>query len=85
MSDILPDTYYSQLCENLGVALITTDLDLNIRVWNAAAARTFGIPADRMLGRPINSIMPEDRREEAERALLRVIEAGETIQFEFGM
>ncbi len=75
--------YFSQLCEHLGVALIATDLDLNIRVWNAAAARTFKADAQGMVGRPITSIMPEERRHVAERTLRRAIETGETIRFEF--
>ena len=83
MPDITHDSYYRQLCEHLGVAVIATDLDLNIRTWNAAAGRTFGAAADRMIGTPVSHIIPQDRREMAERALRRALETGETIQFEF--
>lgn len=77
------DAYYRQLCEHLGVALIATDLDLNIRTWNTAAARAFGAAAERMIGTPISLIMPQERRQAAERTLRRAIETGETTQFEF--
>jgi len=83
MPPIDTDAYYRQLCEHLGVALIATDLDLNIRVWNAAAARTFGAAAERMIRTPVTQILPQERREMAERTLRRAIETGETIQFEF--
>ncbi len=83
MSEIGSDSYYHQLCEHLGVSLIATDLDLNIRIWNAAAARTFGAAADRMIGMPVSQILPQERREVAEQMLRRAIETGETIQLEF--
>ncbi len=75
--------YFSRLCEHLGVVLIATDLDLNIRIWNAAAAREFNADARGMIGRPITSIIPEARRNMAERTLRRVIQTGEAIRFEF--
>ncbi len=77
------ETYYNQLCEHLGVAVIATDLELNIRAWNAAATRTFGAAADRMIGTPIAQIIPQERRLIAERMLRRAMETGETIQLEF--
>ncbi len=76
-------SYYRQLCEHLGVAVISTDLHLAIRTWNAAAGRTFGAAAERMIGTPVIRILPMERRGLAERIWRRVIETGETIQFEF--
>ena len=83
MLDTDSETYYRQLCEHLGVAVIATDLDLNIRIWNAAAARTFGAAADRMIGTPLVQVIPQERRRIAERMLRRAIKTGETIQLEF--
>lgn len=37
-------------------AIIVTDLDARIRVWNAAADRLYGITADDALGRPIRDL-----------------------------
>ncbi len=77
------ESYYRRVCEDAGVALIATDRDLYIRVWNAASVRLFDAGADRMLGRPISAIIPPERRGAAERALRRTIETGETSEFAF--
>ncbi len=77
------DNYHRQLCENLGMAVIATDLDLNIQLWNTTAARMFGAAADQMIGTPIAQIVHQDQREAAVRALQRVVATGETIQHEF--
>jgi PAS domain S-box-containing protein len=57
------EVYYRRLCEHLGVAVISTDLELNICTWNAAAARTFGAAAERMIGTPVIRILPAERRD----------------------
>ena len=77
------ESYFRQLAEQVGIALIATDLDLNIQTWNAAAARIFGAGADRMIGTPIGSIVPQERRMVAERMLRRAIDTGQTYQFAF--
>ncbi len=77
------NAYYRQLCEHLGMAVVATDLELNIVSWNAAAARTFGAAAERMVGTPISRILPQERREAAEEMVCRAIETGETILLEF--
>jgi len=76
-------TYFRELCEQVGVALVATDRNLNIRVWNGAAARMFGAGAERMIGTSILSIVPAERRRGAERMLRRAVKAGETSEFEF--
>ena len=72
------EPYFRQLVEQVGVALIATDLELNIKTWNAAAARMFGAAADRMMGTPVVSVVPQERRPVAERILRRAIESGQT-------
>ena len=81
----LPDTdaYYRLLCDTLGVALIATDLDLNICVWNAAAARTFGAGAKAMMSSPLIFIIPQPERDKAGKVFRQSADTGETIQFEF--
>ena len=74
---------YRELCDQLGMAVIATDVALNIALWNAAAARLFGAGADQMLGTPLLSVFPSDRRAVAERMLRRAIDLGETGEFEF--
>lgn len=83
MTSETPDSYYRLLCEHLGMAVISTDAELNIVTWNTAAARTFGAARARMIGTPITQIIPQERRRIAERMLRRAIETGETIEFEF--
>ncbi|MFQ5461667.1 MAG: nitrogen regulation protein NR(II) [Phycisphaerae bacterium] len=77
------DAYYRQLCENLGVAVVATDADFNICIWNDGAARMFGASADSMRGTPIESIFPRAPRDEAMALLARALGTGEVIPFEF--
>ena len=79
----LPDSYWRQMCEHMGVTLISTDRNLTIQTWNAAATRMFGAAADRMIGTPIRSVVPQESRDTAERMLYQSIESGRTSQFEF--
>ncbi len=74
---------FRHLCESLGVALVTTDVQLHIAFWNAAASRVFGAGADRMLGTPVGSMIPWERRHAAEDQIKSVIETGATVEFEF--
>jgi PAS domain S-box-containing protein len=77
------EAYYRELCDQLGVAVMATDADLNITVWNAAAGRLFGAASEQMRGVPIISVFPAERRALAERFLRRAIEQGERSEFEF--
>lgn len=77
------EAYFRELCEQIGVALVATDLSLNIQTWNAAAARMFGAAADRMIGTPVISIIPQDRRIPAERMFRQAILSGESSELEF--
>lgn len=80
---VASETYYRELCDQLGVAVIATDADLNIVVWNAAARRLFGAAADQMRGTAVLSAFPAERRVAAERFLRHAIESGEGSEFEF--
>lgn len=77
------DIQFRELCEHLGVALIATDRDLTIRIWNAAAGRMFGAGSNRMLGTDALSVFPVERRESAGHMFRSAIEAGETSEVEF--
>ncbi|HNQ21808.1 MAG TPA: ATP-binding protein [Phycisphaerae bacterium] len=86
MSGILEadlDRFYRLLCEHAGVALIGTNPELRIRIWNVAAARMFGAAAERMLGTAAISVVPQERREQARQLLQRALEAGESGELEF--
>jgi PAS domain S-box-containing protein len=49
-------------------AIISTDVNLSIRSWNAAAEHLFGFTEDEAIGAPINQFMPQLRIVVAERA-----------------
>ncbi len=84
VSDLVSsEAYHRELCDQLGVALIATDAELNIILWNAAAGRLFGAASDPMRGTKILSVFPSERRNAAERLLRRAIGLGEGSEFEF--
>jgi PAS domain S-box-containing protein len=48
-------------------AIVSTDLDGTILTWNPSAERLYGYPAERVLGWPVDALIPPDRRmDEAE-------------------
>lgn len=74
---------FRHICESLGIPLVTTDAQLHISFWNAAASRAFGAGADRMVGTHAGSMIPWERRHAAEDKIRSVIETGATVEFEF--
>ncbi|MGB0716370.1 MAG: two-component system sensor histidine kinase NtrB [Phycisphaerae bacterium] len=77
------DAYYRHLCEHLGVAVVSTDAELNITIWNQGAARMFGASAELMVGTPIGSIFPQPHRQKAAELIGRAFTTGEAIPYEF--
>ncbi len=77
------DAHYRVMCEHAGIALISSDVDLNVRTWNSAAARMFGAEAAVMIGVPLSSVIPiEDRKKGAE-LLHESLSTGQISSFEF--
>jgi PAS domain S-box-containing protein len=83
MPESSPDRFFQDLCTSAGVALIAADTAKLVRFWNEAAARMFGRTADQMLGQPVVSVVPEDRRGLADRLLSRSLSRGECSELEF--
>ena len=83
MCDEKEGRFFKSVCEHAGVALIATDDRLNIRFWNAAAGRMFGGTADVMVGQPLISVVPQERRGLVQRLLDRALGKGEVREFEF--
>lgn len=77
------DSFFRQLCEHAGVALIACDPGLRVTVWNLAASRMFGAASERMIGAPIASVIPGEWREEAVRHLHEAIELGTSASVAF--
>jgi two-component system, cell cycle sensor histidine kinase and response regulator CckA len=67
------------LIASAGDAIITLTADDCIGGWNPAAERTFGVPAEQALGRPIVDLLPEP---EYRAARGRLVEGGERETFE---
>jgi PAS domain S-box-containing protein len=63
-------------------AIITTDLDGVITSWNSGAERLFGWRADEAVGRSIEILTPDDRRDEGRLAIERVAGGAGVVHFE---
>jgi PAS domain S-box-containing protein len=59
-------------------AILSKKLDGTITSWNAAAEQMYGYPAAEVIGRPIELLVPEDRREEL-RAMDERLARGERV------
>jgi len=58
------------------LALVLAGADGRVRLWNTAAERMFGYPADEMIGQPLTRIMPERFRAAHNNGLARVVAGG---------
>lgn len=66
------------IVESSDDAIVGKDLDGIVDSWNAGAERLFGYTAEEMIGRPISTLIPLDRRDE-ESAILERIRRGERV------
>lgn len=53
-------------------AIISEDMEGTIQTWNAGAERMYGYRAEEAIGKPLFMLVPEDKREEAEKLLAAV-------------
>jgi PAS domain S-box-containing protein len=60
-------------------AVLSLDLDGFIRSWNPGAERLYGHSSDRMVGRHLDSIVPEDKQPEM-REIIAAVARGETFE-----
>jgi PAS domain S-box-containing protein len=73
---------FSAVVESSNDSIITVGLDGGITAWNKAAERLFGYSADEAVGRHIDLIVPQRRRDEARDILDRVSRGERLEQFE---
>src|SRR5207302_2037875 len=66
------------IIEQAADAVIFADAEGKIRIWNAAAAELFGVPASEALGRSLDLIVPERLRAAHWAGFRRALESGET-------
>lgn len=69
------ESRFHALVEGTDDAIISKTTDGIVTSWNPAAARMFGYNAEEMLGRPIQALIPADRRSE-ETLILQQIRRG---------
>jgi PAS domain S-box-containing protein len=62
----------SAVVESSNDAIVTKTLDGTITAWNQAAERLFGFTAAEAIGKPINIIVPPERRAEVQDILARI-------------
>ena len=74
------DSYFRNICEQAGMALVATDRQLRIGYWNPAAQRIF---SELTAGEPVISIIPSERRELAQQLFESALERKEVGEFDF--
>jgi len=79
---LVGESFYRDLCASSPAALIATDEDLNVVIWNQAAAELFDVNAERMKGVPLVSVVGESQREMFADVLQRTAADGATRELE---
>ncbi len=74
--------FYHSLCEHAPAAMIATDPELKVILWNAAATKLFDRSANQMIGRPLTAIVAKKRRSVLGKLLRRVLRDGAIREFE---
>ena len=63
---------FSAIVESSDDAIVSKDLNGVVRTWNPGAERLFGYTAEEIIGKPITTLIPPDRRDEEVRILERL-------------
>ena len=67
------------IIESSGDAIVSKDLDGKITSWNEAAERLFGYTPEEIVGKPVTTLIPPDRRNE-ELGIIERIRRGERVE-----
>ena len=67
---------YGQLVQNVSDAVMFSDREGIIRLWNGGAERMFGFAADEALGQSLDLIIPENLRARHWEGYFRVMQSG---------
>ena len=71
--------YLAEIIASSTDAIVSKSLEGIVTSWNSGAERIFGYSAEEMIGQPITTIIPEDRRDE-ETLILDRLRRGERIE-----
>lgn len=72
------ETRYRQLVEKCNDAIVVSDRQGVITLWNEAAQRMFGFSAEEALGRSLDIFIPENQRQRHWEGYRKVVASGET-------
>ncbi len=71
-------SYYGRILSDVDAAVIATDRDGAVTIWNRAAERLFALPAEEALGAPVRDLVVAREREPLRDALAAVFEGRRT-------
>ncbi len=74
----LSEERFRSVAQTASDAIITIDDRGSIVFWNQAAEKIFGYSADKAVGKPLTSMMPERFRKDHEKGLKRVVSTGQS-------
>ena len=78
----LTRSYLTELLEGASALIVVTDRDLKVVMFNRALREMSGQPRERVLGLPVEKLLPRDQRENLRELLHMVLEGGRTGSFE---
>ncbi|HET7712952.1 MAG TPA: PAS domain S-box protein [Thermoanaerobaculia bacterium] len=78
-----PHNFYSQLLDNVGQAVIATDMAGQILYWNRQAERIYGWSSEETIGRPIVDVLAGPEDIELSRSIMATLLRGESWSGEF--
>jgi len=82
MAEPLSENCFHDWCASAGIGVLAIDDRLVIRYCNAAAARLLDRLAADLIGAPVTSVVPPERRELAQRQIERALAHDESSEFE---
>jgi PAS domain S-box-containing protein len=78
MSELASEDLYRQLVEKCNDAIVYSDREGIIRLWNSGAEQMFGFTAEEALGQSLDIFIPEKQRQRHWDGYFKVMQSGET-------
>jgi len=77
------ESFFASMSRAAGIGIVATDDHLMVQFCNPAAEVLLGRPASELIGRHLIGIVPPERTDLAERLLERILQSGESSEFQF--